>query len=134
MKRASDGLTRVTGLGGVFFKSRDPLALRRWYHAHLGIGDGDANWAVFGWRDAESEGRGETVWSLFPADTTYFGDASQQAMLNYRVRDLEGLLRQLATEGVRVLPERHTDQNGRFAWIVDPEGNRIELWEPAEGH
>ena len=125
---------RVTGIGGIFFKARDPLALRRWYHERLGIGSGAEHWAVFAWREADSNARGETVWSVFAADTTYFGESSQQAMVNYRVFDLDGLLQRLERDGVRVLPDRHADDNGRFAWIVDPEGNRIELWEPAEGH
>ena len=126
-------MRRVTGIGGVFFKARDPETLRRWYHERLGIGNGTENWTVFHWRDAGSERQGETVWSLFPSESAYFGDASQRAMLNYRVEDLDALLEQLRVEGVTVMPDRYEDENGRFAWIVDPEGNRIELWQPAAG-
>ena len=127
-------MRRVTGIGGVFFKARDPETLRRWYHERLEIGTGADNWFVFPWRDADSGRPGATVWSLFPADSGYFGDQSQRCMLNYRVADLDALLEQLRAEGVTVLPDRHQDENGRFAWIVDPEGNRIELWQPAQGH
>jgi predicted enzyme related to lactoylglutathione lyase len=77
---------------------------------------------------------GSTVWSLFEKDTTYFGPGAPAFMINYRVNDLDALLERLAAEGVPIDPKRHEDENGRFAWITDPEGHRIELWEPAPGH
>ena len=108
---------RVTGLGGVFFKARDQKVLGDWYRRHLGIDVQDGGWAVFRWRDHEDASRpGSTVWSVFPEDTDYFGAGTQRAMLNYRVDDR-----------VEESPE------GRFGWITDPEGNRIELWQPPPG-
>ena len=90
---------------------------------------------MFEWRDrADPDRVGSTVWSLFEKDTAYFGPGAPAFMLNYRVDDLDGLLSKLSAEGVDVANERHQDENGRFAWITDPEGHRIELWEPAPGH
>jgi predicted enzyme related to lactoylglutathione lyase len=92
-------------------------------------------WSVFEWRERDESDRvGSTVWSLFKKDTTYFGPGESAFMLNYRVDDLDGLIAKLRAEGVDVPDERHQDENGRFAWITDPEGHRIELWEPAPGH
>jgi predicted enzyme related to lactoylglutathione lyase len=125
-------MKRVTGLGGIFFKSDDPKKLCHWYEKHLGIqANADGSGAMFEWRDAEhSEIKGMTVWSIFPRDTKYFGPGAQSAMLNYRVDDLDALLEALTAEGVEIDPHREDYDYGRFAWIVDPEGNRIELWEP----
>ena len=94
-----------------------------------------AGYSVFEWRDRGDPSRvGSTVWSLFEKDTTYFGPGDPAFMLNYRVDDLDALLAKLNAEGVEIANERHQDENGRFAWITDPEGHRIELWEPAPGH
>jgi predicted enzyme related to lactoylglutathione lyase len=94
-----------------------------------------AGWSVFEWRDRTDPNRlGSTVWSLFEKDTTYLGPGEPAFMLNYRVDDLDALLADLRANGVDVAEERHQDENGRFAWITDPEGRRIELWEPAPGH
>ena len=124
-------MARVTGLGGIFFKARDRAMLGKWYREHLGIPVEDQGWAVFEWRErARPERVGSTVWSLFPAETAYF---PAPCMINYRVDDLDRALAELAAEGVSVDDKRHEDANGRFAWITDPEGNRIELWEPAAG-
>jgi predicted enzyme related to lactoylglutathione lyase len=120
---------RVTGIGGVFIRSRSPDALRAWYADHLGV-DVDAEWGgtVFTASD------GETVtWAVFAGDTDYFGSRDQQAMLNYRVRDLDAMLAQLRAAGV-VVDERVEDlEYGRFGWATDPDGNRFELWQPAAG-
>jgi predicted enzyme related to lactoylglutathione lyase len=90
---------------------------------------------VFEWREPDDPQRaGATVWSLFKQDTKYFGAGEPAFMLNYRVDDLDGLIAKLQAEGVPVGPERSQDENGRFAWVTDPEGHRIELWEPAPGH
>ena len=124
---------RVTGIGGVFFKAKDPAGLGTWYREHLGIDVQGPGFALFPWRDAEADQPGHTVWSVFPADTDYFGAREQRAMINYRVRDLDAMLEQLRATGVPVDEKRTADENGRFAWITDPEGNRIELWEPAPG-
>ena len=87
------------------------------------------------WRESDDPSRvGSTVWSVFPHDTTYFGSPTQQYMVNYRVDDLEALLAKLRAQGVTVDDERYEDENGRFAWITDPDGRRVELWQPAPGH
>ncbi len=125
---------RVTGLGGVFFKARDRKVLGDWYRRHLGIDVQDGGWAVFRWRDHEDASRpGSTVWSVFPEDTDYFGAGSQRAMLNYRVEDLDAVLAALRSEGVSVDDRVEESPEGRFGWITDPEGNRIELWQPPPG-
>ena len=122
-------MKRVTGIGGIFFKSQDPNAMKDWYRKHLGIDAGDYG-ASFHWREADDpEKRGETVWTLFPHDTKYFAPSTSPFMINYRVEDLHGLVALLREEGVEVEKVDDSDY-GRFAWISDPEGNRIELWEP----
>jgi glyoxylase I family protein len=120
-------MQKVTGIGGVFFRSRDPNALARWYIEHLGVDafseETDGPW----WQE-----EGPTVWSPFPADTDYFGRPDQAWMVNFRVRDLDAMLAQLRDAGVTVDAEIQVlDGIGRFSWATDPEGNRIELWEPA---
>ena len=125
-------MARVTGIGGIFLKARDPQALAAWYAKHLGIelsaGHHGKN---FLWSDEVPATTGMTVWSLFPADSSYFGAGLQTAMINYRVDDLDGLLEQLRAADVAIDPKRQDyDDYGRFAWITDPEGNSIELWQP----
>ncbi|MFL5917129.1 MAG: VOC family protein [Gaiellaceae bacterium] len=115
----------VEGIGGVFFRARDPDALRAWYAKHLGIAMEDFG-TVFTAKDGE-----QTVWAPFAADTDYFGSREQQLMVNYRVSDLDALLEQLRGAGVTVDENVHELEFGRFGWAVDPEGNRFELWEPA---
>src|ERR1700690_2405315 len=124
--------TRVTGVGGIFFKSDDPAKLYQWYEQHLGIHPApDGTGAAFEWRDAEDAGiKGMTVWSIFPRNTKYFEPSNSTFMINYRVDDLDALLEALKKEGVQVDPHREDYDYGRFAWIMDPDGNRIELWEP----
>jgi predicted enzyme related to lactoylglutathione lyase len=127
-------MARVTGIGGIFLRARDPKTLTAWYAQHLGITMSDYGGATFLWTDEVPATTGMTTWSLFPADTTNFGKGNetgpQQAMVNYRVDDLETLLTQLAAAGVTIDPKRESADYGHFAWIVDPEGNRIELWQP----
>lgn len=126
-------MSRVTGIGGVFFRSRDPKALAEWYGEHLGIPLTPHGSWDFRWRDAEVPERpGRTVWSPFPKDTEYFGPQAVAFMINYRVDDLDGLLAELRDRGLAVDDRIEEYEYGRFAWITDPEGNRIELWEPAE--
>jgi len=120
-------LERVTGIGGVFMRSKDPEALARWYREHLGLrafSEGvDETW----WQE-----EGPTVWAPFPADTDYFGRREQGWMVNFRVSDLDAMLAQLRAAGVTVDDDVQVlDGNGRFGWASDPEGNRFELWEPA---
>jgi catechol 2,3-dioxygenase-like lactoylglutathione lyase family enzyme len=123
-------MARVTGIGGVFFRSRDPKALAAWYAQHLGIQISEWGGAQFLWSDEIPPATGSTAWSLFPADTEYFGTGKQLYMVNYRVDDLDGLLAQLAAAGVPIDPHRDDASYGHFAWITDPEGNRLELWQP----
>jgi predicted enzyme related to lactoylglutathione lyase len=119
---------RVTGVGGIFFKANDPEALYAWYEKHLGIKR--EKWGVmFRWRD-DSDPEGCTTWSIFKKESEHFGGGPQSFMINYRVEDLGGLLEKLGQAGVWIDPKREDPEFGKFAWIKDPEGNRIELWEP----
>jgi predicted enzyme related to lactoylglutathione lyase len=125
---------RVNGIGGVFLKARDRASLGEWYRRHLGIDVQDGGWALFRWRDHEDPARaGATVWSLFPEGTEYFGSNEQRAMIDYRVVDLDAVLAELRREGVSVDERIEETSEGRFGWITDPEGNRIELWQPPPG-
>ncbi len=123
-------MKRVTGIGGIFFKAENPKKLYEWYEKHLGIkSDPNAGGAMLHWREDENpERRGTTVWAIFKKDTQYFGPSGAPFMLNYRVDDLDGLLEALKAEGVE--SKREDSDYGRFAWVTDPEGNKIELWEP----
>ncbi len=125
-------MKRVTGLGGIFFKAKDPNTMYEWYEKHLGIQRGaDGSGAMFHWRDAaDREKTGLTVWSIFPQTTKYFDPSQAPFMLNYRVENLTELLKALREEGVTIDPKVEDYPYGKFAWISDPEGNRIELWEP----
>ena len=120
-------MAKAVGVGGVFFKARDSKALSKWYEEHLGIG-GRVSGDALTFDGPESAGM--TVFAQFPADTKYFGDGAQTFMINLRVDDLKGLLEKLEAAGVRIDPKREDYGYGPFAWIWDPEGNRIELWEP----
>ena len=131
-KQKGADMQRVTGLGGIFLKANDPKAQYAWYEKHLGIhAKEEAGGAMFHWRYADDpEKTGMTIWSMFPQNTKYFGTGSQAQMLNYIVDDLEALLETLKAEGVNVDPKVQKEEYGKFGWITDPEGNRIELWEP----
>jgi predicted enzyme related to lactoylglutathione lyase len=115
----------VQGIGGVFFRARDPEALRAWYAEQLGIDMED-----YGTTFTAAEGD-QTVWAPFAADTEYFGPTGQQSMVNFRVRDLDAMLDQLRAAGVAVDERVEEMEFGRFGWATDLEGNRFELWEPA---
>jgi len=115
----------VQGIGGVFFRARDPEALRAWYAEQLGIDMED-----YGTTFTAAEGD-QTVWAPFAADTEYFGPTGQQSMVNFRVRDLDAMLDQLRAAGVAVDEQVEEMEFGRFGWATDLEGNRFELWEPA---
>jgi predicted enzyme related to lactoylglutathione lyase len=124
-------MARVTGIGGVFLKAQKPDQLAAWYQNHLGMTLSPWSGVEFEWREKDSpETIGKTVWSLFPSNTGHFGPGPQQAMINYRVDDLDGLIRKLEEAGVEIDLRQEDDEYGRFAWIIDPEGNRVELWEP----
>ena len=114
----------VTGIGGVFLRTRDPEALRTWYEKTLGIAISEWGGHVFAAAAGDS-----TVWSIFPGDTEYW-PLEQQVMVNYRVGDLDAMLAQLRAAGVEVDDRVEEHEYGRFGWAVDPEGNRLELWEP----
>ena len=126
-------MKRVTGIGGIFFKSRDPQALAAWYREHLGLDVTDWGGALFHWGGADSEA-GVTVWSPFKQDTTYMAPGTASFMVNFRVADLEALLAALRAEGCEVMDATETSEQGKFGWVIDPEGNKIELWEPAAGY
>ena len=122
-------MARVTGVGGVFLRSKDPKALQAWYVEHLGIAASE--WGVsFEWSDEVPKGTGATAWSAFPQDTKYFGEGEQAVMIDYRVDDLDGLLASLEAAGVWIDPKRDDGDFGKFAWIKDCDGNRVELWQP----
>lgn len=124
-------MKRVTGIGGIFFKTQDPAALKAWYERHLGINLDSTYGTSFEWRQAQDPGqKGFTAWSPFPADTDYFEPSRKDFMVNYRVADLEALLEVLREEGVEVVGEVQTFDYGKFAHILDLEGNKVELWEP----
>jgi len=125
-------MKKVTGIGGIFFEARDPEALRAWYRQHLGIECNEDGAADFEWPDPDRRNHtGRTIWSLFPHDTRYFDLSKQPFMVNYRVANLDALLDELREAGVEVDVRVEQYEYGRFAWVMDPEGNRIELWEPA---
>ena len=119
---------RVTGIGGLFFKTEDPETIKAWYGKHLGL-PVDAYGCTFWWKDKDGKDC-STQWSPFKKDTTYFAPSDKPFMMNFRVHDLEKLLETLEAEGVMVVGEMQTYEYGKFGWILDPEGNKIELWEP----
>ena len=127
-------MKRVTGIGGIFFKSKDPKALSAWYKTHLGIDVQAWGGAAFEWKNPDNPaGVGTTAWSLFPADTKYFAPSAAPFMVNYRVADLHALLAALRSEGVQVEDKVDESEYGKFGWVVDPEGNKVELWQPPDG-
>jgi predicted enzyme related to lactoylglutathione lyase len=124
----------VTGIGGIFFKAREPEALARWYRERLGFRI-EGTVGVFTWKSSGPRGhKGHTVWAIFPADTEYFGRARQAFMINFRVRELDATLSALRKAGAEVDPKIDESEYGRFGWVTDPEGNRIELWEPPKAY
>jgi predicted enzyme related to lactoylglutathione lyase len=134
MSEGKRELKRVTGLGGLFFKSKDPDALYEWYHKHLGIKRAsEEEGVIFQWHDtARPQKTGFTVWSIFPDSTNYFDPSHSAFMINFRVENLDALLAALREEGVWVDPKVEQYEYGKFGWIMDPDGNRIELWEPPD--
>lgn len=125
---------RVTGIGGVFFKARDPDTLRAWYRGHLGLDIKDWGGMTFHWNDPEGHaGEGATVWSVFPATSKYFDPSPAGFMINYRVADLDRVRAELKAGGCEVDDRVEESEFGKFGWVMDPEGNRLELWEPPPG-
>jgi predicted enzyme related to lactoylglutathione lyase len=124
-------MQRVTGIGGIFIKARDPERLRAWYRDHLGIDVQDWGGAVFRWQTPERpEPEGSTTWSVFAEDSDYFAPSRARFMVNYRVDDLDAVLAALRAEGCEVDERIEASEFGRFGWVMDPEGNRVELWQP----
>jgi len=120
---------RVTGFGGLFFKSPDPEKLYQWYEKHLGIKR--APWGVsFKWADDPHAAEGQTAWSIFKADTKHFAPSTAPFMMNFRVEGLKELLAKMRSEGAQVDEKYEETEYGNFWWVMDPDGNRIELWEP----
>jgi len=120
-------MAKVTGFGGIFFKSRDPKALGEWYAKHLGLPVDDWGGARF---EEDADRAGYMIWSPFAADTKHFAPSTHPYMINFRVDDLDALLDQLRAAGVQVDDRIEDGEYGRFGWIMDPDGTRIELWQP----
>lgn len=127
-------MAKITGIGGVFFKSTgDSAALAAWYQKHLGMPLADFGGAILRWPDDTAEDRGVTVWHIAAKNSEWFSPSQSSFMINYRVDDLDALLAQLRAGGVPIIQGPDADENGKFAWIMDPDGNKVELWEPSGG-
>jgi predicted enzyme related to lactoylglutathione lyase len=123
---------KVKGIGGVFLKAKNPEMMAVWYETHLGISFEDNTYAILKWRESmTAEQNPVTVFSFFPEGSSYFAPSTSQFMMNFRVNNLDAMLEQLKNAGVEVMPEITEDESGRFGRILDPEGNKIELWQPA---
>ncbi len=127
-------MKRVTGIGGIFFKAKDAPALQAWYKRHLGIDVQEWGGTAFTWTgpDGKSTG-GMTVWSIGPNEGDHFAPSTAPFMINYRVEDLASLVKVLKEEGCNVLDKMDDSEFGKFAWVMDPEGNKVELWQPPVG-
>lgn len=124
-------MAKITGIGGVFFKCKgDSAALAEWYRERLGMPLESWGGAVLRWPDDKAEDQGLTVWNLANKDSQWFGPSESSFMINYRVDNLDELLTQLRAAGVAVVSGPESHENGKFAWIMDPDGNKVELWEP----
>ena len=124
-------MARITGIGGVFFKSSgDHAALAAWYQKHLGLRLEEFGGAILKWPDDKAPDQGQTVWHVAGKDSKWFSPSKSSFMINYRVDNLDELLKQLRAGGVAVIQGPDADDNGKFAWIMDPDGNKVELWEP----
>jgi predicted enzyme related to lactoylglutathione lyase len=124
-------MARVTGIGGVFFKAKsENTALAAWYQKHLGLPLEDFGGAILKWPDDRAEDRGLTVWHVAEKDSQWFSPSQSSFMINYRVDNLAEMLADLAKAGVEIVSGPEAHENGKFAWIMDPDGNKVELWEP----
>ena len=124
-------MAKVTGIGGVFFKAKtDKRELAEWYRKHLGMSLEDWGGSILRWTDDKAEDKGATVWNLAEPETEWFSPSDSSFMINYRVDNMEEMVSQLRSGGVTILkgPEYH--ENGSFLWLLDPDGNKVELWEP----
>ena len=123
-------MKKVTGIGGIFFKCKDPKKMNEWYKTHLGLDTNDWG-ATFEWSEAsDSTKKGSTQWSPFAETTKYFEPSAKDFMINYRVADLEALVEELKKEGVTIVDKIENSDYGKFVHIIDMEGNKIQLWEP----
>ncbi|MFC0254620.1 VOC family protein [Massilia consociata] len=127
-------MKRVTGIGGIFFKARDPQGMRAWYKNHLGIDVQEWGGAAFSWAGEDGKpAPGTTIWSISRMEAENYMPSTAPFMINYRVADLEALLAALRAEGCNVLGDGEASEFGKFGWVLDPEGNKVELWEPPPG-
>jgi len=127
-------MRRVTGIGGIFFKAKDPKALQAWYKKHLGIDVQEWGGAAFTWTDANGNPlAGTTAWNIASMQSDQFAPSTAPFMVNYRVEDLHGLIKALREEGCNVLEKVDDSEYGKFGWVIDPEGNKVELWQPLPG-
>lgn len=127
-------MKRVTGIGGIFFKAKDAPALRTWYKRHLGIDVQEWGGTAFSWTDSDGNpAGGTTVWSIGPENGGQFVPGKASFMVNYRVEDLHALVATLKAEGCNVLDKIEESEYGKFAWVIDPEENKVELWQPPDG-
>ena len=123
---------KITGIGGVFFKCQNPDAIRKWYHDNFGLSD-DKYGHTFVWKKPENpEKNGYTAWNPFDDKSDYFEPSKQKYMINYRVENLEELLQELKEAGATIVGDIQSFDYGKFGWLLDPEGNKIELWEPVD--
>lgn len=124
-------MAKVTGIGGVFFKTKsDTKVLAAWYQEHLGITLADFGGAILRWPEDKAEDRGVTVWHVAAKDSKWFSPSDSTFMINYRIDNMNEMVEQLKRGGVEILQGPESHENGKFAWILDPDGNKIELWEP----
>ena len=124
-------MAKISGIGGVFFKTKsDPKALAAWYEKHLGMPLESWGGAVLRWPDDRAEDKGVTVWHLAAKESQWFSPSESSFMINYRVDDMAGIIAQLRAGGIEIVKGPESHENGKFAWIMDPDGNKVELWEP----
>ena len=124
-------MAKITGIGGVFFKStNDSAALAAWYQKHLGMSLEGWGGAILRWPDDKAEDKGLTVWNVAKKETQWFSPSNSSFMINYRVDNLDEMIAQLRADGIEIIQGPESHENGKFAWIMDPDGNKVELWEP----
>jgi predicted enzyme related to lactoylglutathione lyase len=127
-------MKRVTGIGGIFFQAKNPAAQQAWYKRHLGIDVQEWGGAAFSWADSDGKPTGgTTIWSVAAENGEQFAHSNASFMVNYRVEDLHALIAALKAEGCNVLDKIDESEFGKFAWVIDPEGNKVELWQPPPG-
>jgi catechol 2,3-dioxygenase-like lactoylglutathione lyase family enzyme len=126
-------MSRVVGIGGVFIKARNPAALCEWYREHLGMDIEKWGGMAFNWNRPDGPGeKGLTIWSVFEESSSYFAPSTARFMINFIVKDLEDVLQELRSEGCEVDTRTEDSEHGKFGWVMDPEGNRVELWQPPD--